>query len=144
MQTTPPERVDGGLAGNRDLVTYLEHHYVPYDEGRFSNSLEYSFDDWTVSQFAKALGKDKAAAEFSERGNWWRNTIDPETGYARMRDAAGNWAPDFDPFKSGANHHYVEGNAWQLTFFVPQDVPDRKSTRLNSSHYCAPRMPSYA
>src|SRR3546814_1030925 len=40
-----------------------------------------------------------------------------------MRDAAGNWAPDFDPFKSGANHHYVEGNAWQLTFFVPQDVP---------------------
>src|SRR3546814_6286912 len=123
MQTTPPERVDGGLAGNRDLVTYLEHHYVPYDEGRFSNSLEYSFDDWTVSQFAKALGKDKAAAEFSERGNWWRNTIDPETGYARMRDAAGNWAPDFDPFKSGANHHYVEGNAWQLTFFVPQDVP---------------------
>ena len=29
----------------------------------------------------------------------------------------------FDPFRSGANHHYVEGNAWQLTFFVPQDVP---------------------
>ncbi len=40
-----------------------------------------------------------------------------------MKDAAGNWLPDFDPFKSGANHHYVEGNAWQLTFFVPQDVP---------------------
>jgi putative alpha-1,2-mannosidase len=31
--------------------------------------------------------------------------------------------PDFDPYKSGANHHYVEGNAWQLTYFVPQDVP---------------------
>ena len=29
----------------------------------------------------------------------------------------------FDPFKSGANEHYVEGNAWQLTYFVPQDVP---------------------
>src|SRR3546814_8404566 len=24
----------------------------------------------------------------------------------------------------------------------PQSFPDRKSTRLNSSHYCAPRMPS--
>ncbi|HYH57224.1 MAG TPA: glycoside hydrolase domain-containing protein, partial [Anseongella sp.] len=95
----------------------------PYDEGRFSNSLEYSFDDWTVSQFAAALGKEKARQEFSERGGWWRNVIDPETGYARMKDAAGNWLPDFDPFKSGANHHYVEGNAWQLTFFVPQDVP---------------------
>ncbi|QEC52620.1 putative alpha-1,2-mannosidase [Anseongella ginsenosidimutans] len=123
MQTTPPEWVGGGLAGNLDLVTYLEHHYVPYDEGRFSNSLEYSFDDWAVSQFAKALGKDSAWNEFRDRGTWWRNAIDPETGYARMRDAAGEWLPDFDPFKSGANHHYVEGNAWQLTFFVPQDVP---------------------
>jgi len=31
--------------------------------------------------------------------------------------------PDFDPYKSGANRHYVEGNAWQLTYSVPQDVP---------------------
>lgn len=123
MQTTPAERVGGGLAGNRDLVTYLKHHYVPYDQGRFSNSLEYSFDDWTVSQFAHALGKEKAYEEFKDRGGWWRNVIDPETGYARMKDSAGNWLPDFDPFKSGANHHYVEGNAWQLTFFVPQNIP---------------------
>src|SRR3546814_2537538 len=27
---------------------------------------------------------------------------------------------------------------------APQDIGDRKSTRLNSSHYCATRMPSYA
>lgn len=40
-----------------------------------------------------------------------------------MKDSKGNWLPDFDPFRSGANQHYVEGNAWQLTFFVPQDVP---------------------
>ncbi len=123
MQTTPAERVAGGLAGNRDLVTYLKHRYVPYDEGRFSNSLEYSYDDWTVSQFAKSLGKQAEYRQFQERGQWWRNAIDPATGYARMKDAAGNWFPDFDPFKSGANKHYVEGNAWQLTYFVPQDIP---------------------
>lgn len=29
---------------------------------------------------------------------------------------------DFDPFKLDANKHYVEGNAWQLTFFALQDV----------------------
>ncbi len=40
-----------------------------------------------------------------------------------MKDSKGEWLKDFDPFKSGANHHYVEGNAWQLTFFVPQDIP---------------------
>ena len=58
MQTTPARKVGGGFAGNRDLVPYLKYHYVPYDLGRFSNSLEYAFDDWTVSQFAKSLGKE--------------------------------------------------------------------------------------
>ncbi len=123
MQTTEATAVGGGFAGNRDLKTYLEHNYVPYDQGRFSNSLEYSYDDWTVGQFAKALGKTAEYNQFNKRGSWWKNVIDPETGYARMKDAAGNWLEDFDPFTSGANHHYVEGNAWQLTFFVPQDVP---------------------
>jgi predicted alpha-1,2-mannosidase len=123
MQTTPAESIGGGRAGNEDLVTYLKHQYVPYDEGRFSNSLEYSFDDYTVAQFAKALNKTADYKTFDDRANWWKNVIDPKTGFARMKDAKGNWLAEFDPFKSGANHHYVEGNAWQLTFFVPQDVP---------------------
>ncbi|WAC14835.1 GH92 family glycosyl hydrolase [Dyadobacter pollutisoli] len=128
MQTTPAESIGGGRAGNEDLTTYLQHQYVPYDQGRFSNSLEYSFDDYTVSQFAKALNKKEDYLKFGERGNWWKNVIDPKTGFARMKDAKGNWLADFDPFKSGANHHYVEGNAWQLTFFVPQDVPGLAKT----------------
>ena len=122
MQTTLPVQIGNGLAGNRDLAAYLRYKYVPADRGRFSNTLEYSYDDWTVSQLAKALGKDDDYMVFADRGNWWRNSIDPETGYARMRYADGNWHQDFDPFQSGRNHHYVEGNAWQLTFFVPQDV----------------------
>ena len=123
MQTAPGRVVGGGYAGNRDLVTYLKHGYVPYDEGRFSNSLEYSYDDWTVSQFAKALGKEQDYHTFLKRGYNWKNIIDKETGFARMKNAKGEWFPDFDAYKSGANHHYVEGNAWQLTYFVPQDIP---------------------
>ena len=123
MQTTPGRKVGGGFAGNRDLESYLKYKYVPYDKGRFSNTLEYAFDDWTVAQFAKSLGKEKDYLTFSERGNYWKNVIDKETGFARMKNSDGSWYPDFDPYKSGANHHYVEGNAWQLTFFVPQDVP---------------------
>ncbi len=123
MQTTPAQEVGGGFAGNRDLVHYLKHKYVPYDKGRFSNSLEYSYDDWTVGQFAKALGKKQDYEAFSKRGNYWRNAIDRETGYARLRKSDGSWFPNFDPFTSDANDGYVEGNAWQLTFFVPQNVP---------------------
>ncbi len=123
MQTTPARKVGGGFAGNRDLETYLKYKYVPYDLGRFSNTLEYAFDDWTVSQFAKSLGKKEDYKYFHKRGDYWKNIIDQETGYARMRKSDGTWLPDFDPYQSGRNHDYVEGNAWQLTFFVPQDVP---------------------
>ncbi|MCY1722462.1 GH92 family glycosyl hydrolase [Prolixibacteraceae bacterium Z1-6] len=123
MQITPGQVVGGGYAGNRDLTAYMKYKYVPYDKGRFSNSLEYSYDDWTVSQFAKALGKEADHKRFLERGYYWRNIIDTETGFARMKDSKGDWLADFDAYKSGANKHYVEGNAWQLTFFVPQDVP---------------------
>jgi len=122
-QTTLPQKVGDGLAGNRDLATYLKHQYVPYDKGRFSNTLEYSFDDWVVSQFAKSLGKEVEFEKFKQRGEWWKNAIDQQSGYARMKHSDGKWLEDFDPFRSGSNKQYVEGNAWQLTYFVPQDVP---------------------
>jgi len=121
--STPETKVGGGLAGNKDFEAYMKYKYVPYDKGRFSNTLEFAYDDWTVAQFAKSLGKSDKYKEYSERSLCWKNAIDPETGYARLRNSDGSWFPNFDPFKSGANEHYVEGNAWQLTFFVPQDVP---------------------
>jgi len=123
MQTTPSQKVFAGYAGNRDLEAYLKYQYVPSDLGRFSNSLEYAFDDWTVGQFAKAIGNEKVYKEFNQRGSWWKHVIEPESGFATLKDSKGKWTADFDPFRSGANHHYVEGNAWQLTYFVPQDVP---------------------
>ncbi|UCS91719.1 GH92 family glycosyl hydrolase [Echinicola marina] len=123
MQTTPATEVAGGFAGNRDLITYLDHKYVPSDKGRFSNTLEYSYDDWTVGQLAKSLGKKEDYKVFSDRGNWWKNAFNPKNGFAQLRNSKGEFEEPFDPFQSGRNHHYVEGNSWQLSYFVPQDVP---------------------
>ncbi len=123
QQTAPAVRMKGGYAGNDGLFSYLKYHYIPIELGTFSNSLEYSFDDWTVGQFALALGDEEAYKTFNERGSWWRNAINPEDGYAHMRDSLGGWVENFDPFKSGVGAHYVEGNAWQLSYFVPQDLP---------------------
>ena len=124
QQTTPATHIYGGFAGNRDLQHYLKNRYVPSDKGRFSNTLEYSFDDWSVAQMALSLGNDTLYRYFSDRGTWWKNAINPENGYAHMRDSMGRFVPDFDPFHSGANHQYVEGNAWQLSYFVPQALPE--------------------
>ena len=122
MQTTQAQKVFTGFAGNRDLTEYEKHQYVPSDKGRFSNTMEYSFDDWTVGQLAKSLGKKDIYDKFYKRGNWWKSTIDTN-GYCHTKLSNGQWTKNFDPFRSGANEEYVEGNAWQLTFFVPQDVP---------------------
>lgn len=124
MQTTPAQKIGGGLAGNEDLGPYLKYHYVPYNKGRFSNTMEYAFDDWTISQFAKSLGKQQESIVFEERGNYWKNALDTVTGFARMKHSNGTWKTNFDAFKTGKNKEYVEGNAWQLTFFVPQNVPE--------------------
>jgi len=123
MQTTPPIHLANGFAGNRDLVAYMKYKYVPSDLGRFSNTMEYSYNDWTVSQFAKSLGKMEDYRTFADRGQWWKNAINPANGYAHMRERSGKFVDPFDPFKSGANHQYVEANAWQMSYFVPQDVP---------------------
>ena len=127
MQTTLAQKIGGGSAGNEDLGPYLKYHYVPYNKGRFSNTMEYSYDDWTVSQFAKSLGKESYYNQFLLRGYYWKNAIDTTIGFARMKNSKGEWLKDFDPYRSGANKQYVEGNAWQLTFFVPQDVPSLAS-----------------
>ncbi len=120
MQTTPAQKVGRGYAGNRNLQPYLEFHYVPSNKGTFSNSMEYSYDDWTVGQFAKAIGRMDDYAVFNDRGGWWRNAVNPETGYCQLRDSNGAWKADFNPFNGSG---YTEANGWQLTYFVPQDVP---------------------
>ncbi|HTN38539.1 MAG TPA: glycoside hydrolase domain-containing protein, partial [Arachidicoccus sp.] len=91
------------------------------DSGSFSNTMEYAFDDWTVGQLAKALGKDDLYQKFNERGSWWKNAIDSD-GYCHMRSSNGTWSPHFDPVLSGASSEYVEANGWQMSYFVPQDI----------------------
>ncbi len=123
MQSTPAQKLHTGFVGNRDLTAYLQHKYVPSDLGRFSNTMEYSYDDWCVGQMAKSLGQESVYETFNDRGYWWRNVMNPQNGYCHLKDSKGEWMEDFDPFKSGANHHYVEANSWQMSYFVPQDVP---------------------
>ncbi|WP_225974586.1 GH92 family glycosyl hydrolase [Arachidicoccus ginsenosidivorans] len=120
MQSTPARKLYNGFVGNRDLTSYLKYHYVPTDKGSFSNTMEYSFDDWNVAELAKTLGKPAIEHAFSDRATWWNNAID-DSGYCHMRSSSGEWSKDFDPMLSGAGREYVEGNGWQMSYFVPQN-----------------------
>ncbi len=140
MQTSLPQNTPGGgRVGNEDLEAYLKYGYVPADgplQGRASDTEEYSYDDWTVGQLALALGRKDVAETFLKRSQNWRNAFDETTGFARPRKENGEWVTPFDPYRTPG---FTEGNAWQYTWFVPQDVPglvkamgrDRFISRLN-------------
>jgi predicted alpha-1,2-mannosidase len=132
MQTTLPQKhPGGGWVGNEHLESYLRHGFVavdgptPPEPAKWrrafpSNTLEYAYDDWCVAQLARALGRHDLAATFEQRAQNWRHLFDPATGYTRPRRADGTWVEPFHPLESPG---YVEGNAWQFTWFVPHDVP---------------------
>jgi len=114
-----PTHPGGGHVGNRHLTAYLEHKYVPQGKGTTSNTMEYAYDDWCVSELARALGKTDDHKTFLARSGYWRNIFDAKLGFIRPRKPDGSWVEPFDPYRTRG---FVEGNAWQYTWFVPQDV----------------------
>ena len=89
-----------------------------------SKALEFAYNDWTIATLAKNLGHTETAAEYFKRAGFYRQYFDPKTGFMRAKKSDGSWLEPFTPTDS--NHErgeYVEGNAWQWTWFVPHDVP---------------------
>jgi predicted alpha-1,2-mannosidase len=107
-----------------DLADYMKLGYVPIDkepEGA-SKTLEYAYDDWSLAQMAKAMGKTDIAATFNQRATNWRHAWDPQTGFMRARKSDGTFRDPFNPEAAGYGSDYTEGNAWQYSWYVPQDV----------------------
>jgi predicted alpha-1,2-mannosidase len=107
-----------------DLGDYMKLGYVPIDkevEGA-SKTQEYAYDDWSLAQMAKAMGKTDIAVTFDKRAGNWRHVWDPKTGFMRARLSNGKFREPFDPNFAGYGSDYTEANAWQYSWYVPQDV----------------------
>jgi predicted alpha-1,2-mannosidase len=106
------------------IAQYMELGYVPIDEEgeAASKTLEYAFDDWTIARTAEAMGRKDVAASFGKRAGNWRHAFDAKTGFMRARKRDGAFREPFDPSASGYGSDYTEGNAWQYSWYVPQDV----------------------
>ncbi len=105
------------------LGDYMKLGYAPIDREpeAASKTVEYAYDDWTIAQTARVLGKPDIAATFTKRASNWRNTFDPATGFVRARKTNGSFRTPFDPTAINYGSDYTEGNAWQYSWFVPQD-----------------------
>jgi predicted alpha-1,2-mannosidase len=100
--------------------------FIPADLERksVSRALEFAYNDWTIATMARELGRVDVATEYFKRAGYYRQYFDPQTGFMRAKTSGGQWREPFLPTDS--NHtqgEYVEGNAWQGTWFVPHDVP---------------------
>jgi predicted alpha-1,2-mannosidase len=106
------------------LDQYMKTGWVAADKERESASktLEYAFDDWTLARAASAMGRPDIAKQFDARARNWSHVFDPRTGFIRARNSDGKFRDPFDPAVAGYYGDYTEGNAWQYTWYVPQDT----------------------
>jgi len=109
----------------RDVDDYTHYGWVPSDLGveAVTKTLEYAYDDAAVARLADAVGDEETAERFRHRSRGWEHVYDPSTRFMRGRRADGSWVAPFDPLRADhrINTDYTEGNAWQHSWFVPQD-----------------------
>jgi predicted alpha-1,2-mannosidase len=118
----------------------LDYGYISFDQdttqewwvwGPVSTSLEYCLSDWAIGRLAENLGKEKVAQNFYNRSLYYKNIFDDQTQFLRPRLKDGSWLTPFDPlvtegsgsWAGSGGPGYVEGNAWNYTWFVPHDIP---------------------
>lgn len=103
---------------------YNKLGYVPYDVSineSAARTLEYSYDDFSIYQLGKALGKPKKETDlYKKRSLNYKNLFDPETKLMRGKLADGKFMSPFNPFKWG--DAFTEGNSWHYTWSVFHDV----------------------
>ena len=107
---------------NSPFEVWEKYGYMPQtlQDESVSITMEQSFDDACVAAVAKKLGHMDDYERFHRRSLFYRNLFDPATGFFRPKDEHGNWMEGFDPL-SYEQPCFVEGNAWQYMWFVPQD-----------------------
>jgi predicted alpha-1,2-mannosidase len=106
------------------LDKYMQYGYVPVDQDdeAASKTVEYAFDDWTIARMAAAMHKSDVANTFTKRATNWRNNFNVKDGFVEPRLADGDYRVPFDPAKAGNGSGFTEGNAWQYSWYQPQDV----------------------
>jgi predicted alpha-1,2-mannosidase len=107
-------------------MKYLKaESFIPADKEKesVSKALEYAIDDWCIAQVATKMGRTEDAQYYSKRGEYFTRYFDPQTKFMRPVLADGHYREPFNPFQSIHEWgDYTEGNAWQYTWLVPQDV----------------------
>lgn len=122
-----------GYVERPGIKTYLENGYAPQVEdfradhriAGASITLEWSVDDFAISQFAASLGETTTSDEFQTRSQYWQNLFNPTTKFISPRSSTGAFpdGPGFvEPTSGFGQDGFDEGNAEQYLWWVPQNM----------------------
>ncbi len=99
-----------------DSKQYREKAFVPK---KISETLEYLLADYTLSQFAEALGKRDDAEYFADRAKRYPENYNKRLGFMISRRKNGWFCFERDIYDGIG---CVESNIFQQSWFVPYDV----------------------
>ncbi len=116
--TIEPESPGHGIPHLKD---YLRLGYLPANvmSEATSTTLEEAYDDYCISQMARALGNHADYEKFHTLAFNYRNVFDPAVKFPWGRNADGSWQTGFDPLWWGSP--FTEDNAWTYQWEVMQD-----------------------
>ena len=78
---------------------------------------EYTYDDWCIAQMAQILNKQEDYhISWKRSQNWKTFSIGKPVSCVQRKMGLGQ---TFDPREV---NNFTEGNSWQYSFFVPQDI----------------------
>ena len=105
-----------------NIGDYIDKGYIAAEKTDISvsNTLEYSYDDWTIAQLAKKINRQDIYNEFIKRADNWKNNYDASVGFMRPKLADGTFKKEFDAL-STHGQGFIEGNSWNYSFFVPHN-----------------------
>lgn len=101
---------------NDELDFYIKHGYCPDEAGL---TIQWSFEDWTLGQMAKTLGKHEDEKYYNKRATGWPASFHPGISLIMPKKKNGEWL-DTDPMSEKG---FVQANAWQATFGLSHDIP---------------------
>ncbi len=111
------------------IENYIENGYIPHPLSKIrygfhqdgsTQTLEYAYQDYSLAQMAKNLGKNEDYNLFMKRANNYKNIWNADIGWMWNRTIDGKWAEPVDILRY--DNGWEEGNAAQYVWFVPHDV----------------------
>lgn len=124
-------------AGGEILPWLKKYNYVPSNLVQsVSHTMEYAYQDWCIYMLANDLEKVEDTAYYKKRAQSYLNLYRPEKGYFWPKDTLGNWTDVDLTDWHDMQGHYITGNIWGYSTFVPHEMDKLIELKGGDKAFC--------